>query len=140
SQWHDAGIVVWYWSTLRGALMDRSSVTFTLLAGIVTIAFATAASAQEKQLYRYVDADGHVVYTDKQPPASAKNVQPKKLTANVIQTNEIPLAAQVASEKYPVTLYTYDCGDLCRNPEALLNRRGVPFSTVNVAEPDGLAK
>jgi len=120
--------------------MDRSSVALTLLAGIVTIAFATAASAQEKQLYRYVDADGHVVYTDKQPPASAKNVQPKKLTANVIQTNEIPLAAQVASEKYPVTLYTYDCGDLCRNAEALLNRRGVPFSTVNVAEPDGMAK
>src|SRR5437660_5486564 len=120
--------------------MDRSCVALTLLAGIVTIAFATAASAQEKQLYRYVDADGHVVYTDKQPPASAKNVQPKKLTANVIQTNEIPLAAQVASEKYPVTLYTYDCGDLCRNAETLLNRRGVPFSTVNVADAQGGAK
>jgi glutaredoxin len=120
--------------------MDRSSVALTALAGIVALGLGFGASAQEKQLYRYTDADGHVVYTDKAPPPSAKNVQPKKITANVIETNEIPLAAQLASQKYPVTLYTYDCGELCRNAEALLNRRGVPFATVNVAEPDGMAK
>src|SRR5213075_2949008 len=50
---------------------------------------------------------------------------PKKITANVIETNEIPLASQLASEKYPVTLFTYDCGEICQNAEALLNRRGV---------------
>jgi hypothetical protein len=120
--------------------MDRSSVALTTLAAIVALGLAGGAGAQDKQLYRYTDADGHVVYTDKSPPPSAKNVQPKKLTANVIETNEIPLASQMASEKYPVTLYTYDCGELCRNAEGLLNRRGVPFATINVAQPDGMAK
>ena len=121
--------------------MDRTSIALAAVAGLIALAFATDGSAQgDKQLYRYIDADGHVVYTDKPPPPNAKNVQPKKITANVIETNEIPLAAQLASEKYPVTLYTYDCGELCRNAEALLNRRGVPFTTINVAEPDGMAK
>jgi glutaredoxin len=121
--------------------MDRSSVVFAAIAGIAALGLSAGASAQgDKQLYRYIDADGHVVYTDKPPPPTAKNVQPKRITANVIETNELPLAAQLASEKYPVTLYTYDCGELCSNAEALLNRRGVPFTTVNVAEPDGMAK
>jgi len=120
--------------------MDRSSVALTTLAALVALGLAAGASAQDKQLYRYTDADGHVVYTDKTPPPSAKNVQPKKITANVIETNEIPLAAQLASEKYPVTLFTYDCGEICRNAEALLNRRGVPFTTINVADKDGMAK
>ena len=121
--------------------MDRSSVAFAALAGIVAVGLAAVAGAQgDKQLYRYTDADGHVVYTDKPPPATAKNIQPKRINANVIETNPMPLASQIASEKYPVTLYTYDCGELCRNAEALLNRRGVPFATVNVAEPDGMAK
>jgi glutaredoxin len=122
-------------------VMVRTSIALAAIAGIVALAFATSAGAQgDKQLYRYIDADGHVVYTDKPPPPTAKNVQPKKITANVIETNELPLAAQLASEKYPVTLYTYDCGELCQNAEALLNRRGVPFTTVNVADPDGMAK
>jgi glutaredoxin len=120
--------------------MNRSSVAQTTLAAIVALGLVAGANAQEKQLYRYIDADGRVVYTDKSPPASAKNVQPKKITANVIETNEIPLASQLASEKYPVTLYTYDCGELCRNAEGLLNRRGVPFTTINVSQPDGMAK
>ena len=120
--------------------MDRSSVALTTLAAIVALGLAGGASAQDKQLYRYTDADGHVVYTDKPPPPSAKNVQPKKITANVIETNEIPLASQLASEKYPVTLFTYDCGEICQNAEALLNRRGVPFTTINVADKDGMAK
>ena len=120
--------------------MDRSSVARTTLATIVALGLAAGASAQEKQLYRYIDADGHVVYTDKSPPPNAKSVQPKKITANVIETNEIPLASRLASEKYPVTLFTSDCGELCRNAEGLLNRRGVPFTTINVAQPDGMAK
>jgi len=120
--------------------MHRSWVPSLALFGVIALALAAGASAQDKQLYRYVDADGRVVYTDKQPPPGAKNIQPKRITANVIETNELPLAAQMASEKYPVTLYTADCGDLCRSAETLLNRRGIPYTTVNAADPQGMAK
>jgi glutaredoxin len=120
--------------------MTRRSVSMAAVSALTALAIATCASAQDKQLYKYTDADGRVVYTDKPPPVGSKNVQPKRLNANVIETNELPLASQIATEKYPVTLYTFKCGDLCENAEALLNRRGVPFTTVNVGDQQGAAK
>ena len=111
---------------------------FRTLAGVcgaLALSMATGAAAQEKQVYRYTDKDGNVVYTDRVPPGDSKDVQAKRLGANYIETNELPLAAQQAMARYPVTLYTFACGELCLNAEGLLNRRGVPFSTVNVEEP-----
>ena len=95
--------------------------------GISTIAFAQA------QVYRYTDTDGRVVYSDRVPPSSAKNVQAKRLGDNFVETSEPSISAQQASERFPVTLFTFECGDVCQNAEALLNKRGVPFSIVNVS-------
>ena len=39
-----------------------------------------------------------------------------------------------------MTLYTFACGDVCDRAEALLNRRGVPYKTVNVQEQSGAEK
>ena len=45
------------------------------------------------------------------------------------------LATQQAAERFPVTLYTFACGEICQSAEGLLNKRGVPFTAVNVEEP-----
>ena len=66
-------------------------------------------------------------------------MQPKRLPENVIETDPVPFAAQEAAEKYPVTLYTFDC-DVCKQAEALLAKRGIPFATVIVSEEEGAAK
>lgn len=108
-----------------------------LAAGLLTLA---ATAVAQTQVYRYTDSDGRIVYSDRPPPGSAKNVQPKRLGANYIETTQVPLGTQQAVERFPVTLYTYDCGDVCQHAEALLNRRGVPFTTVNVTEAEGAAK
>ena len=52
------------------------------------------------------------------PPAAgdAKDVQPKRMGANFIENSELPIAAQQAMERYPVTLYTFACGELARTP------------------------
>jgi glutaredoxin len=120
--------------------MDRASLPWVILAGVIALALTANASAQGKQVYRYVDANGKVVYSDQPPPPGAKNIQPKRMDGNVIETNDLPLAAQQASERFPVTLYTFDCGELCQGAEALLNRRGIPYTTVNVSEQQGAAK
>ena len=81
------------------------------------------------------------MYSDKPPPANAKNVQTKRLGANFVETSQPSLAAQQASDRFPVTLYTFPCGEVCTNAEALLNRRGVPFAIVNVqADEQGMAR
>lgn len=94
------------------------------------------ASAVAAQMYRWVDKDGRVHYTDT-PPASAaaKSVQSRSATPSVIDTNQAPYAVQRAVTNFPVTIYTSDnCGDACKDGRALLAKRGVPFREVAVAD------
>ena len=96
-------------------------------------------TAQGEMLYRYLDPTGRVVYSDQPPPPTAREVEPKRLPQNVIETDPVPFAAREAAEKYPVTLYTFDC-EVCKQGEALLAKRGVPFKSVIVSEEAGHAK
>lgn len=93
--------------------------------------------AQERQVYRYVDGDGRVVYSDRVPGTGARDVQTKRVTGNTISTSQPNFGAQQAAERFPVTLYTFGCGETCDNASALLNRRGVPYNTIAVDEGDG---
>jgi uncharacterized protein DUF4124/glutaredoxin len=120
--------------------MVRARWPWMVVSAVAALALCANAGAQPKELYRYIDADGKVVYSDKPPPPNAKSVQPKRIGENVIDTSEVPLAARMASERYPVTLYTFDCGEPCQSAVALLNKRGIPFSSINVSEPPGAAK
>jgi hypothetical protein len=53
------------------------------LAGLLLLASACA-FAQTQQVYRYLDAEGRVVYSDKPPPADARNAQAKRIGRNSI--------------------------------------------------------
>jgi glutaredoxin len=97
------------------------------------------ASAQQ-QLFRYIDKDGRVVYTDTAPPSDAKSVQQKKLGGNYIETSEAPYSLQIAQQRNPVTLYSGPCGPLCEQARALLNRRGVPYRDIDPSQPGELQK
>jgi len=114
--------------------MNRSTPLFLLVALATLPSAATAES-----LYRYLDPSGRVVYSDQPPPPSARQVEPKRLQQNVIETDPVPFAAREAAEKNPVTLYTFDC-EVCKQAEALLAKRGVPFRSVIVSEEAGAAK
>jgi len=103
----------------------------------VAIAVFSAITAAQQQVYRYVDKDGRVIYTDRSPPADGKEVQAKRLSPNFIENNEMPIATVQAAQRFPVTLYTFACGAVCQSAEALLNRRGVPFTTINVEDQKG---
>jgi glutaredoxin len=116
--------------------MHRAS-RVAFVCGALAALVAASVAAQGQQVYRYVDKDGRVVYSDRVPPADSKDVQTKRVTPNFIETNTTPLATLQAQERFPVTLYTFACGEFCQNAEALLNRRGVPFAVVNVEDPKG---
>src|SRR5689334_15838220 len=93
------------------------------LAALALVATAVMAADASATLYRYVDPNGRVVYSDQPPPVSAKDVQPKSLPDNVIDTDPLPLAAEQAAKNFPVTLYTFDC-DVCKEAQAMLTKRG----------------
>jgi len=93
---------------------------------------ALTALAQAPQVYRYVDPSGRVVYSDRAPPPDIKNVQTKRLNANFVESSEPSIAAQQASDRFPATLFTFECGEVCVNAESLLNKRGVPYTIIDV--------
>jgi glutaredoxin len=104
--------------------------------GAAALAVAAIAVAQAPSVYRYVEPGGRVVYSDRPPPGDAKNVQTKRLGANFVETSEPGIAAQVAHDRFPATLFTFECGEICQNAEALLNKRGVPFTVVDVQKDE----
>jgi Domain of unknown function (DUF4124) len=108
---------------------------------VLLLGFASGtASAQVQQVYRYLDVEGKVVYSDKPPPANAKDAQAKRVTANSIETSALSFATAQAQERYPVTLYSFSCGVVCDTAQGLLNKRGVPHTVVDVSAGDGADK
>lgn len=89
------------------------------------------------QVYRIVEPDGKVSFSD-QPPATGS---PKTAPAKVGSSGEAVAASlpfgllQVAS-KFPVTLYTSESCVPCGNGRSMLTSRGIPFTerTVNSLE------
>jgi len=121
----------------EGEAMARKCRRIALLFGIAAAVTAAGAAAQTQQVFRYVDKDGKVVYSDRSPPSDSRDVQAKRLSPNFIENSDVPIALSQATERFPVTLYTFACGAVCQNAEALLNRRGVPFTAVNVEDAKG---
>jgi glutaredoxin len=94
-----------------------------------------AMSAAQAGMYRWVDADGSVHYSDSPPPAGAKNVQQKNFGDNVIESGELPYSVQQAAKNFPVTLYANDC-DVCGKARQLLAKRGIPYTSRGAERPE----
>lgn len=107
---------------------------------LVLLGASVLAGAQTQQVYRYVDTDGRVVYSDKPPPADARDAQAKRIGKNTIETSTLSYASVLAQERFPVTLYTFGCGLVCDSASGLLNKRGVPHTVVDVGQNDGAEK
>ena len=103
--------------------MAYRTFRFALAGGVVAAVVATSAAAQNQQVYRYVDKEGRFVYSDRGPPSDAKDVQAKRMRGNLIEDSGTPIASQQAQERFPVTLYSFSCGEVCTQAESLLNRR-----------------
>jgi hypothetical protein len=97
----------------------------------VLVLVTTSASAA--QLYRWVDANGKVEWRDTPPPASAaaKKVEQRRMGDNVTAGDDLPYSVQLAVKNHPVTLWATDCGVICTNARAHLNRRGIPYTDKN---------
>ncbi|HXJ50268.1 MAG TPA: glutaredoxin family protein [Burkholderiales bacterium] len=103
-------------------------------APLAVLLCAAASAALAQQLYRWTDEKGRVHITDTPPPASARNVQRKSGAGNVAEAQQGFELSQ-AVRNFPVTLYTApSCKEYCVAARALLNKRGVPFTEVQVAD------
>lgn len=111
----------------------------------VAAALAAAPANAQSTVYRWVDKNGKVQFSDTPPPADAKSSSEKRMGGGYVEDSQLPYATQIAAKRNPVTLYTStDCGDYCVQGRALLSKRGVPFAEKNAqasqADQDALMK
>jgi glutaredoxin len=89
-------------------------------------------------LYKVVGPDGQVTFTDRPPAGDAAN-RVSNVRSRASASNDdvaLPQELRQAAQKFPVTLYTADKCEACRQGRELLLRRGVPFQerTATTAE------
>lgn len=78
-------------------------------------------------LYRWVDDQGQVHYSD--TPPLKEQAERRKISNGVTPGEDIPYEARRAQENFPVTLYVSDtCKEPCTQARSLLRKRGVPYS------------
>ncbi len=106
---------------------------------IVALLLASVATTAHAQLYKWVDKDGKVTYSDVPPPKEAKDVKQKSYGDNVTPSDDLPYSVKDAIKRNPVTLYANACGEPCDKGRALLAARGIPFTDRN-PETDQAAK
>ena len=106
----------------------------------IILACALALPAGAAQLYRWVDEKGHVEWRDTPPPPHAKQVEKRNMGGNTIETSTLPYSVQQAVKNHPVTLWIFDCGEICTKARAHLTRRGVPFTERNAQKENEALK
>lgn len=99
------------------------------------LAFALAAAslgaAAQSTLYRWVDKDGKVHFTDTPPPADAKGATQKRF-GQAADEQPLSFSLQAAMKRNPVMLWLGPNCEPCAQGRLLLSNRGVPFSERDV--------
>ncbi|MGJ7506763.1 glutaredoxin family protein [Variovorax sp. GT1P44] len=106
------------------------------LSGLALLTVACATLAQP--VYRNVDKNGKVTFSDQAPAANAQPAAPSA-GSSIAANSGLPYELRQVTQRYPVTLYTGDeCGP-CGAGRSLLITRGVPFEerTVKTNEDIG---
>jgi uncharacterized protein DUF4124 len=101
-------------------------------------ALLISATAGAGSMYRWVDSDGKVHYSDQPPPTSANPQQIERMRMGIAvrDSSQLPYATQLAAKNFPVTLYVTECGEPCTLGRDLLRKRGIPYTEKNPQQPD----
>ena len=111
-----------------------------LAVALVALAVPALADAQSS-VYRWVDKNGKVQYSDQPPPEEVKSLTQKRMGGGTVDVSQMPYATQIAMQKSPVTMFgASNCGDLCNRGRDLLAKRGIPFSERDVQNNVGDAE
>ena len=109
-------------------MRTRNLATILCLAALGASVIAQA----QTTVYRWVDKNGKVQFSDSPPPPDATNSSQKSMGGGGAPEEQVPFATQMATKRNPVVLYTSnDCGAFCAQGRELLAKRGVPYSEKN---------
>lgn len=94
--------------------------------------FCALLGSAHAELYRSVDNQGKVHYSDSPLPDSDE-VEQLKLGAPPTPDTSLPYETQRAQKMFPVTLYIAPgCGSPCDEAQSFLRKRGIPYTEQNL--------
>ena len=124
-------------------MMTAASLARTL-GGVVTLWVAAGpALVLAQPIYRHLDRNGQVVFSDQPPAAGVQPLAPSGASALDGSAVGLPYELRQVMQRYPVTLYTRDACEPCDAGRALLAARGIPFDerqVRTVADSDALQR
>ncbi|MDQ0070595.1 glutaredoxin [Variovorax boronicumulans] len=95
------------------------------LTGLALLLVAAGAMAQP--IYRNVDKNGKVTFSDRAPTASTEPAAAPQGASSPANTAGLPYELRQVAQRYPVTLYTSEDCAPCSAARTLLTTRGIPF-------------
>lgn len=96
--------------------------------GILVVCLLLLANVQAAELYRSIDKDGKVHYSDT-PLQGSEDFEKLRLAKDPVPDVSLPYETQRARQNFPVTLYAFpECGSVCQQARDFLNNRGIPFT------------
>lgn len=113
---------------------SRVSATALVVAGALLLGLSTPPAAASAQIRCWTNDSGSRECSDMPPPPNAKAVNEIRGRAGRIEGQE-SFGQRQASERFPVTLWSNDCGEPCASARKLLVSRGVPFTDRNPSQP-----
>lgn len=86
-----------------------------------------AAGAMAQPIYRNVDKNGKVTFSDRAPTASTEPAAGPQAGVTTPANAGLPYELRQVAQRYPVTLYTGEECTPCNAARTLLTTRGIPF-------------
>jgi hypothetical protein len=94
------------------------------------------ANVHAAELYRSIDKDGKVHYSDS-PLTGTEDVEQLKLGKEPTPDENLPYESQRARQNFPVTFYAFpECGSACQLGRDLLSKRGIPFTEKSLVKQE----
>ena len=125
-------------------LMMPAASFVRMIAGAATLlAVAGHATVAAQPIYRHLDRNGQVVFSDQPPGANAQPVAPSGAPASDGGTAGLPYELRQVVQRYPVMIYTRDNCEPCDAGRTLLATRGIPFDERQIktnADSDALRR
>jgi len=105
----------------------------------LAICFFLCVSSAQAQMYRWVDADGRIHFSDK-PPAKYLPKNHDIRDGSESGAGGLNYVLSQAMQNFPVTLYTSGECPPCNDGRAYLKKRGIPFTEKTIKTNDDNAK
>ena len=112
---------------------NLSQFTIKMIA-ILAIITPSVADLHAQQVYKSVDKNGRVTYSEAPPSPGSGD----KLTGESAANPSLPYSLQQIVSRYPVTLYSAENCAPCISARLMLTQRGVPFTERTIASNEDI--